>query len=157
MDYILGAALGGLTAFAYSVPAIVLELIERGTVPVVPPVLTVHTILGFRLKKQEAFWVGLLLHMLIGMLVGGVYILFVDQGWLFVTRHPYKFDSFFVYGFLSWIVVNSTIYPALQMGWFGKKEGRAIWLETLISHMLIAVTLAGLVQWFQPWFFMGKI
>lgn len=156
MDYILGASLGGLIAFAYSIPAIILELIERGKVNLAPPVITVHTIFGYPIKKQEAFWVGLLLHLVIGMLFGLVYVLFVERGWLFITHHPYKFDSFVVYGFLSWIFVNLTIYPFIQMGLFGRREGKGIWLETLVAHMLLAVTMAGVVQWFQPVYFMVR-
>lgn len=153
MDYLLGASLGGLISFAYSVPAIVLEYLERGKISVVPPVITVKTIFGLTIKKQEAFWVGLLLHLVIGMLFGAVYILFVERGWLFVTHRPYTFLSFTVYGFLSWIFVGLVIYPLLQMGLFGRREGRHIWLETLVSHMLLGVTMAGIVYWFQPYYF----
>ncbi len=155
MDYYLGAALGGLIAFGYSIPAIVFELMERRKSAVVSPVITVKTIFGYNLKKEEAFWVGLLLHIVIGTLFGFAYVLFVDRGWLFVTNHPYQFDSFVVFGLLSWIFVNVTIYPLLRMGFFGRREGTHIWMETLISHLLLGVTMAGLVQWFQPVFFMA--
>jgi hypothetical protein len=153
MDFILGAALGGLVAFGYSIPAIALELIERGKVLMVPPVITVKTIFGHPLKKQEIFWVGLLLHLVIGMLFGAVYVLFVEAGWLFVTHRPYTFLSFIVYGFLSWIFAGLVLYPLLQMGFFGRREGSFIWLETLVSHMLLGATMAGLVYWFQPFYF----
>lgn len=153
MDFILGAALGGLIAFTYAIPAIILEIIERGAMVVIPPVITVKTIFGYTFKKEEAFWIGLLLHLLIGMLFGAVYILFVEQGWLFVTHRPYTFLSFTVYGFLSWIFVGLVLYPLLQMGFFGRREGSLIWLETLVSHMLLGVTMAGLVYWFQPFYF----
>lgn len=153
MDYILGMSLGGLISFVYAIPAICLELIERGKSVLAPPVITVKTIFGLQIKKQEAFWVGLLLHLTIGMLFGSVYVLFVERGWLFVTHRPYTFFSFAVYGFLSWIFVGFILYPFLQMGLFGKREGRAIWLETLVSHMLIGVTMAGIVHWFQPFYF----
>lgn len=153
MDYFLGAALGGLIAFLYSIPAIIFEFIERGNAPLAPPVITVKTIFGYTLKKQEAFWAGLLLYIVIGMLFGGVYILFVEQGWLFVTHRPYTFISFSVYGFLSWIVAGVILYPLLQMGFFGRREGKHIWIETLVSHMLLGITMAAAVLWFQPWFF----
>ena len=156
MDYFLGAALGGLIAFAYSIPAIILEFIERGKLTMAPPVITIKTIFGYAIRKQEAFWAGLLLHIVIGTLFGSVYVLFVERGWLFVTHHPYQFDSFVAYGFLSWIFVNVSIYPLLRMGFFGRREGNHIWMETLVSHMLMAVTMAGLVHWFQPFYFMGK-
>ncbi len=153
MDYYLGAALGGLVAFSYSIPAIVFELFERGKVSLAPPVITVKTIFGHLMKKVEAFWAGLLLHICIGMLFGSIYVLFVERGWLFITHRPYAFDSFLIYGLLSWIFVNVTIYPLLRMGLFGRREGAHIWMETLASHMLLGVTMAGLVHWFQPYFF----
>jgi hypothetical protein len=153
MDYILGMSLGGLLSFLYAIPAIVFELIERGTSKLAPPVITVKTIFGLQMKKQEAFWVGLLIHLVIGMFFGSIYVLFVERGWLFVTHHPYTFLSFAVYGFLSWVFVGCVLYPILQMGLFGRREGQMIWLETLVSHMLLGVTMAGLVHWFQPFYF----
>lgn len=156
MDYFLGTALGGLISFVYSIPAIIFEFIERGNASLAPPVITVKTIFGHTLKKQEAFWAGLLLYIVIGMLFGGVYILFVERGWLFVTHQPYTFVSFAVYGFLSWIFAGAIVYPLLQMGFFGRREGKHIWIETLVSHMLLGVTMAVVVLWFQPWFFVGS-
>lgn len=153
MDYILGMSLGGLISFAYSIPAILLELMERGRSEIVPPIITVKTIFSIQIKKQEAFWVGLLLHLIIGMLFGFIYVLFVEHGWLFVTHRPYTFASFVVYSFLSWVFVGFILYPLLQMGSFGRREGKGIWLETLVSHMLIGVTMAALVHWFQPYYF----
>ena len=88
------------------------------------------------------------------MLFGLIYVLFVERGWLFVTHRPYTFLSFLVYGFLSWIFVGVILYPLLQMGFFGRREGSHVWIETLVSHMLLAVCMAGLVQWFQPVYFM---
>lgn len=156
MDYLLGASLGGLIAFFYAIPAILFELIERKKGSLAPPVIIVHTIFGWKIKKQEAFWIGLLLHVVVGMLFGFVYVLFVKYGWLFVTHRPYTFFSFTVYGFLSWIFAGIIIYPFLQMGLFGRREGKHIWLETLVAHMLLAVTMAGMVQWFQPVYFMVR-
>ncbi len=156
MDYLLGMSLGGLIAFGYSIPAIILELVERGKENFTPPVVTVRTIFGYPIKKQESFWVGLLLYILIGMLFGSVYVLFVERGWLFVTHRPYTFASFFVYAILSWVFVGSVIYPLLRMGFFGGREGKGIWLEMLVSHLLLGVTMAALVYWFQPFYFVVR-
>ncbi len=153
MDYILGGALGGLVAFAFSVPAIVLEFSEKGKVKNAPLVVDVKTIFGYKLKKSETFLVGLFLYILIGILFGAVYVLFAEQGWLFVTNAPYTFLSLIVFAFLSWIVVGVLIYPILGMGVFGKKEGHHVWLETLVSHFILGICLWLLIQYYQPYYF----
>jgi hypothetical protein len=153
MDYLLGGALGGLVAFVFSIPAIVLEFTEKGDVKNAPLVVDVKTIFGYKLNKNEAFLVGLFLYILIGILFGAVYVLFATQGWLFVTHAPYTFLSLVVYAFLSWIVAGVLIYPVLQMGLFGKKEGHHVWLETLVSHFILGVCLWLLIQYYQPYYF----
>lgn len=157
MDYYLGGALGGLIAFVFSIPAIVLEVIERGQVKNAPLVVDVKTIFGYKLNKKEAFLVGLLIYILIGILFGATYVLFVTQGWLFITHSPYTLLSLAVYSFLSWIVAGVIIYPILGMGLFGKKEGHHVWLETLVSHFLLGVCLWLLIQYYQPQFFYSLI
>ncbi len=153
MDYLLGGALGGLIAFLFSVPAIILELIEKGDVKNAPLVIDVKTIFGYKLNNREAFLAGLLIYILVGIAFGVVYILFVNKEWLFVTNTPYSFLSLVVYSFLSWVVAGLVVYPALQMGLFGKKEGQHIWLETLVSHFILGLGLWVLIQYYQPQFF----
>ncbi len=55
MDYILGSTLGGLLAFLFSIPAIVMEWVERGRVQDAPLLVDVKIIFGARLKKSEVF------------------------------------------------------------------------------------------------------
>lgn len=154
MNYLLGGALGGLIAFAFSIPAILLEVTQRGAMKEAPLVIDVKKIFGFTIRhKHEVFLIGLLLHIVIGFLFGFIYIVFVEQGWLFVTRAPYTFLSLLVYAVLSWIVAGIVVYPALGFGWFGLKEGRHVWMETIVSHLLLGVCLWLLVQYFQPVFF----
>lgn len=154
MDYLLGGALGGLIAFAFSIPAILLEVTQRGLMKEAPLVIDVKKIFGLKIRhKHEVFLIGLLLHIVIGFLFGLIYIVFVEQGWLFVTRAPYTFLSLLVYAVLSWIVANIVVYPALGFGWFGLKEGRHVWMETIVSHLILGVCLWLLVQYFQPVFF----
>ena len=90
---------------------------------------------------------------MIGFLFGLVYIVFVEQGWLFVTGAPFTLFSLIVYALLSWIVAGVMIYPLLQMGLFGLKEGKNVWLETLASHLILGLGLWLLVQYYQPYFF----
>jgi len=153
MDYFLGGSLGGLFAFLFSIPAIVFEWLEKESADQAPLVIQVKTIFGKTLKKREVFLTGLLLHVCIGFLFGFVYILFVEKGWLFVTHRPFSFSSFFVYGCLSWVFTGLVLYPLMRMGWFGKKEGSHVWMETLVTHLLLGLCLWLSVQYFQPIYF----
>jgi len=152
-DYILGAAIGGLVAFIFSVPAIVLELTERGKVSNIPLIVDVKTIFGYTLKKQEVFWVGLLLHIIMGTLFGLVYVLFVLKGWLVFTNLPYSFGSLFIFALCAWIVSGVIIFPSLGMGLFGRKEGKRVWVELLASMFILGTSMWLLVKFYQPFFF----
>ncbi|NQV88812.1 MAG: DUF2938 family protein [Parcubacteria group bacterium] len=154
MDYLLGGALGGLVAFFFSLPAIVLEIVERGKVKNVPLLVDIKTIFGIKIKhKHEVFFIGLLLHLILGFLFGFIYVVFVTQGWLFVTDAPYTIYSLLVYAVLSWVVAGFVLYPLLGMGVFGVKEGKNVWVEMLVSHLILGVSLWLLVQYYQPQFF----
>lgn len=153
-DYLLAGALGGLVAFMFSLPAIVLEIVEKGRVKNAPLLIDVKTIFGLKIRhKHEVFFIGLLLHLVFGFLFGVVYVLFVEQGWLFVTNAPYTFYSLLVFAVLSWFVASVVIYPALGLGLFGRKEGKHVWVETIVSHIILGCSLWLLVQYFQPQFF----
>ena len=154
MDYFLGGSLGGLVAFAFAIPAIVLELSQKGPMPEAPLIIDVKTIFGLKIRhKHEVFLIGLLLHLVIGFLFGLIYVIFVERGWLFVTHAPYTFLSLLVYAVLSWIVANLVVYPLLGLGAFGLKEGRHVWMETIVSHLILGASLWLLVQYYQPVFF----
>lgn len=154
MDYLLGGALGGLVAFAFAIPAILLEVTQRGPMKETPLLIDVKTIFGLKIRHQhEVFLIGLLLHIVIGFLFGLIYVVFVEQGWLFVTGAPYTFLSLLVYAVLSWVVANIVVYPVLGFGWFALKEGKHVWLETIVSHLILGVSLWLLVQYYQPQFF----
>ena len=154
MDYFLGGSLGGLVAFTFAIPAIVLELSQKGPMPEAPLIIDVKTIFGLKIRhKHEVFLIGLLLHLVIGFLFGLIYVIFVERGWLFVTHAPYTFLSLLVYAVLSWIVANLVVYPLLGLGAFGLKEGRHVWMETIVSHLILGASLWLLVQYYQPVFF----
>lgn len=141
-------------AFVFSIPAILLEITERGPMKEAPLLIDVKTIFGFKIRHgHEVFLIGLLLHLVIGFLFGLIYVVFVEQGWLFVTHAPYAFLSLLVYAILSWIVAGILVYPLLGLGWFGLKEGPHVWLETITSHLILGVSIWLLVQYYQPVFF----
>ena len=154
MNYLLGGSLGGLVAFAFAIPAILLEVTQRGHVTEAPLLIDVKTIFGFKIRhKHEVFLIGLLLHIVVGFLFGIIYVTFVERDWLFVTHAPYTFLSLIVFAVLSWIVANLIVYPALGLGAFGLKEGKHVWMETIVSHLILGVSLWLLVQYYQPVFF----
>ncbi len=144
MDYLLGGSLGGLIAFVFAIPAMILEGKHKGQVADAPLVVEARQIFGRRLKRQEAFLVGLLIHIIFGFLFGSIYVLFV---------FPYTFLSLTVYTLLSWLVAGWVIYPVLGMGLFARREGNHVWIETLVSHLILGTALWLLVQYFQPTFF----
>jgi hypothetical protein len=154
MDYLLGGSLGGLVAAVFAIPAILLEIMEKQPIRNAPLLVDVKHIFGVKIQnKNEVFLVGLLFHIVIGFLFGIIYVLFVLQGWLFVTNAPYTLLSLVVYAFLSWIVAGLVVYPLLGMGRFGSKEGKQVWMEMLVSHFVLGGGLWLLVQYYQPYFF----
>ncbi|MBI5369735.1 DUF2938 family protein [Candidatus Uhrbacteria bacterium] len=154
MDYLLGGSLGGLIAIVFAIPAIILEIKQHGEAVDAPLVVDARKVFGRKFARQEAFLVGLLIHVIFGFLFGLIYIVFVVRGWLFVTHAPYTFLSLLVYAVLSWMVAGVIIYPALGMGLFARREGTRVWLETIASHLILGVALWLLVQYFQPPFFL---
>jgi hypothetical protein len=154
MDYLLGGSLGALVACVFAIPAVVLEIKQKGEAIDAPLIVDAKKIFGRTLKRQEAFLVGLLIYIIFGFLFGLIYVLFVLRGWLFVTHAPYTFLSLLVYAVLSWIVAGVLIYPALGMGLFARREGKYVWLETITSHLILGVALWLLVQYYQPQFFL---
>src|SRR3989339_754541 len=147
MDYLLGGALGALSAFVFSFPAIVLEWTAGGKAEETPLVIDVRSVFGIKLKRSEVFLVGLLVHIVVGFLFGSTYVLLVEQGWHVFSDQPYSLFSFLMYALISWVVVNLVFYPLLGMGWFAKKEGPNVWLETFVSHLLMGCALWLLVQY----------
>src|SRR3989338_4468879 len=127
MEYLLAGSLGGLVAFIFSVPAILLEIVQKEPVENIPLLVDVKTIFGRKLKKTEVFEVALLLHIVLAFLFGVIYVVFVEKGWLFITHSPYSVWSLFFYAIGAFLVVGGLIFPALGMGLFGRKEGRRVW------------------------------
>jgi hypothetical protein len=155
MELYLGAALGGLIAFAFSVPAILLEVMERGKVKQLPLLVDVKTIFNRKLHKYEVFLVAVLLHVLIGMLYGLAYVVFALHGWMFITGAPYTLLSFIVFALLSFLFTGLILFPLLQMGLFGRKEGRYVWAEMLVSFLLLGLTMWLAIHLYQPVYFVA--
>ena len=133
MDYILCGSLGAIVAFVFAIPAIVLEIKQKGEATDAPLIVDARKIFGRKLKKQEAFLVGLLIHIIFGFLFGLIYVLFVLQGWLFVTHAPYTFLSLIVYALLSWIILTN-LKNCFHINWGGRATLRRGNLELITER-----------------------
>lgn len=152
-EIFLGGAIGGLMAFVLSLPAVAFELFEHGRVRNVPLLVDVKTLGGKKLSPLGVFFAGLLLHLVIGFLFGAIYPIFVQKGWLVITHAPYTFLSLLVYAIGAWIIVGALIFPVLQFGWFGRRQGKRVWLEMLVSMLLIGMGMWLCVRYYQPMYF----
>ncbi|NBS41280.1 DUF2938 family protein [bacterium] len=155
MDYLLGTAIGGLTAFVLAGPTILFEQVEHWRKRETGVTLEVKTMWGRKLEKHEVFLVALLIHVVIGALFGLVYVLFVKKGWLVFTHSPYTFLSLAIFAFCSWIVAGTVVFPALGLGLFGRKEGKRVWMEMLVTHFVLGIGMWLLVKYYQPVWFVG--
>ncbi len=153
-DYLLGTAIGGLVAFVFSLPAIVLETVNRFRLPNVL-YFDVKTMWGKKLEKHEVFLVALLIHLVIGSLFGLIYVAFVKNDWLIFTHSPYSIASLAVFAVGSWIVAGTVVFPALGMGLFGRLEGERVWMEMLVSHLVLGAGMWLAVQYYQPFYFVN--
>jgi hypothetical protein len=146
----LSAALSVLVGFILILPAFFFSGGERADLPVL---VDVRVLGGRPLSRREVFLTSLLLHLLISALAGGIYALLAEEGVLFFTQDPYTLYSILVYSCLAWVVAGSCVYPALGMGWFARREGRRVWLEMLVTHLLLGAGFAWAVSWYRPFFF----
>ncbi len=153
MDIWLGAALGGLIAFVLSIPAIIVELADRKHKLNLPLLVDVKEIWGRKITQPEMFWIGLLNHLVLGSVFGLLYPLFVVNEWLYITGDPYSMLSLFFYALHFWLVSMLIIFPIFGFGFFGRREGKLVWVEVLITMILIGVAMQFAIEWFRPFFF----
>jgi hypothetical protein len=153
MNYLLAASLGGLIAFFYSLPAIFAEIIERGHITNLPLLVDVKTVFQRKLEAREVFWAALLLEIMLGIGFGSSYAWFTAHDWLFITHEPYSFFSLLLFAMGAFMVAGSCLFPLLGLGFFGRKEGRLVWLELLSSFVLIGSTLWLVMKYYQPFYF----
>lgn len=152
-NVLLAGAVGGLSAFIFSIPAIVLEIIERGDVDNIPLLVDVKTIFGRKLRKEEVFLVALLVHIIVGFLFGAGYVLLTQAGWFAMLGDAYNIWSVLVYAVFGFLFVGFILFPLFRMGVCGRKEGDLVWLEIFVSMVLIGLSLWLCIQYYQPQFF----
>ncbi|MEK7105719.1 MAG: hypothetical protein AAB865_03485 [Patescibacteria group bacterium] len=151
-EIFLGAAISGLMGFLIAVPALLLEASRRGKN--LPIVSEIKVLWNVKLTESEVFAVSLLLHLVVATLVGGLYVLFVRSGWwLIVTGAPFELPSILLFTVVTWLVLSVIIFPILGMGFFASREGKWVWFEMLVTHVLIAVGFWLGVMYYHPFFF----
>ena len=153
MDYALAATLGILVGFLIALPAIILETSRR--VENLPLLLDVRIWRNYKLNEREVFVVGLLLHLVTSALYGVVYVLFVKQDWLIITHSPYSILSMIIVAALFWAFLNIIVFPLIGFGFFGWKEEKTAWFETLVALGVESAILWMLIQYYQPYYFLS--
>ncbi|MBI4599145.1 hypothetical protein HY734_03055 [Candidatus Uhrbacteria bacterium] len=152
-DILLGGAIGGLVAFLLTLPAIAFEVAKPGPVDRDPLVADVKKAWHLRWSGRGILLAGLFLHVLVGVGYGGVYPLLVERNWRLLPVVPYSLPSLLFYAVGVWLAVGIVLLPLLRFGLFGRRLGPFVWLEFLISMLLIAVGMWLGVQYYQPSFF----
>lgn len=150
IDLWLGAAIGGITGFLLAVPAIIMETMRR--VNNLPLILDVKTVWGKKLTDAEIFVISLLLHLLVATGLGALYVYAAQHHWLF-TNKPYQLGSVMLFAVVGWAVSGAIIYPVIGVGFFGRHEGKQIWFEMLITHLLLGFLFWLAVSYYRPFFF----
>lgn len=148
---LLGSAIGAIVGVVLAIPGIILESSRR--TKNLPLIIDVKEIWGKKLTDNEVFLVSLLMHLVFSTLAGTIYVLFAENGWLFVTGAPYAFHSIEIFAVFAWAVTGAILYPILGFGFFGRKEGAHIWFEMLVTQLLLGVLFWLAVSYYQPYFF----
>ncbi len=149
-DIILSSGIGVLLALVLAIPAIVGELRRKHRGHVLIPDVH-HAWGGRKLKDREVFALGLLVHLLMGLVFGALYPYAADQiESLFMPYSPVSLAAFAVF---YYIVATLIVMPLFGIGVFGRKEDGLIWLELIVTLALLSVGYWYAVAWFQPsWF-----
>jgi len=152
-NIILGAALAGLVGFILAIPAIVVECTKKKGQHSLPVLVDVKPNWWPGLTHRELFFVGLFVHVVLSTLFGLIYVVSVEQGWLFITNDAYSILSLLLFAVGAWIVTGSVIFPVIGFGFFGRKEEGNVWAEIFATYLVLGIILWLLVQWFQPAYF----
>ncbi|HBU28063.1 TPA: hypothetical protein DEB00_03030 [Candidatus Uhrbacteria bacterium] len=149
-DIVLGGGIGALLALVLSIPAIVHEMRRRHHGH--PLLIDIKEFGGKKLSDRESFALGLLFHLVLGLAFGALYP-FNPGIWSWMGE-SYGFVSVMTYGAALYLFANVVAFPFMGLGPFGTKEDTWVWLETLVTMILLVVGYVVVVQWFQPsWFY----
>lgn len=129
---VISAVFLSLTAgLITAVPGFISELGKKAPKNI-PLLVDVKTFWGHKLTRGEVFWFGLFIHLLMAALFGALYQLEMLKS----NINPYALDNLAVFATLFWLLLGGVIFPLVGLGLFGKKEGRWVWFELLVTHHL---------------------
>jgi len=137
MTILVGMSISCMVGFVLSIPATIAEIRHR--TDNLPLLVDIHKWFGRKFTPGEVFAIGLLTHLLIATLFGGLYVFL--QGYSFTAQIfvDYQIASLLSYSIAFWVFVGVILFPILGLGFFGRREGRFVWLELLITHILLGV------------------
>ncbi len=139
-----GMFTGAVLGMLFSLPAFVAEWVHHQKN--LPLLVDVKRVWGGVVQPGSVLALSVLLHLLIATAFGGIYPLFVRGG--IVPGYDLPFVA--VYAFLFFLAVGLALLPSLGLGVFGRREGKGVWLELLISHILFAVCYSYAAVHFFP-------
>jgi hypothetical protein len=130
---IISAVFLSLTAGVITaIPGFISELGKKAPRNI-PLLVDVKTFWGKRLTRGEVFWFGLFIHLLIAALFGALYEYLVLND---IVR-PFHLGNLLVYAFCFYLFIGGVVFPIVGLGLFGRKEGKTVWYELLITHHLL--------------------
>lgn len=136
MDIVNGLFLGAVVGLIIALPAIISEIFRRGAT--LPILIDIETVGKKHYKPREVFILSLAAHEAMALLFGGLYMFLVRVGWRF---HDFTLASLGEYAFYFWFFIGGIVCPLIRLGFFGRREGRWVWLELLIAHHLFGLGL----------------
>lgn len=143
MDVINAMFVGAVAGLIVALPAIWSEIFRRGKN--LPILVDVHACWGGKCHDGEVFTLSFFTHMMTAIGFGGFYMVFYLLGW---GIYDFNLGTLLVYTIFFWLVISLVIFPLVGIGWFGKREGRWVWAESLMGYVLIAVVFWGILQLF---------
>jgi len=133
MEVLNGMFLGAIIGVIIAIPAVISEFTRRGKD--LPILMNVHACWGRKCTPEEIFVLSLFVHMLLSIVFGGLYMFLEMMGWGF---NNFEIWSLFEYALYFWLVLGVVILPIVNLGFFGRREGKWVPLELLVSQFLFA-------------------
>ena len=133
MTTVDGMFTGLVMGLAFSAPAFVAEALHhRKTVPLL---VNVTTLWGAPVPGNEVLFASVALHLAMSVAYGGLYPVLLLLG-IFPTITAV---SILLYTIAFFLVVCCVVAPAMGLGFFGRREGRSVWIELGLTHALYAL------------------
>jgi hypothetical protein len=133
MDVVNGMFIGAVIGLIVALPAIYSEIFRQ--VKDLPILVDVHACWDDTCTDEEVFTLSLFIHMLFSITFGGLYMALYLIGWV----HNFSFFSILGYTALFYVFLGGIILPLIRLGAFGRREGKHVWAELLLSNLLFGL------------------